>query len=84
MGESLEQQIVEAVRVLGPSPCTAISAHIGVEPRAISQRLRFMGEAGQIVKVGLTSSNAAIWAERCDRAAELLHSFITKPAGVPL
>jgi hypothetical protein len=43
-----------------------------------------MGEAGQIVKVGLTSSNAAIWAERCDRAAELLHSFITKPAGVPL
>ncbi|MAC14241.1 MAG: hypothetical protein CL539_06120 [Alcanivorax sp.] len=84
MSQSLEQRIIEAVRVLGPSPCAVIAAHIDETPRAIGQRLRFMGEAGQIVKVGLTSSNAAIWAERCDRVSELMHKFITSPSGVPL
>jgi len=84
MTEALRTQILLAVKEIGPCTCREIANHMGLRSSSLGQQIRFMGEAGLIVKVGLTSSNAAIWAERCDRASELMHKFITSPSGVPL
>ncbi|WP_417216505.1 ArsR family transcriptional regulator [Alcanivorax sp.] len=84
MSEALHAKILQAVREIGPCTCSQLATHMGIKSPMLGQPLRIMGQAGQITKVGLTSSNAAIWDERCDRAAELMHNFITRPAGAEL
>lgn len=84
MSEALRAQILQTVREIGPCTCLQVANHMGMKSSSIGQHLRFMGEAGAITKVGMVENRLALWAEHHDRAAELLHSFITKPAGVPL
>lgn len=84
MTEALRTQILQAVKEIGPCTCRQIANHMGLKSSSLGQQLRFMGEAGLITKVGMEDGKNAIWDEHQDRAAQLLHSFITKPAGVPL
>lgn len=84
MSEALRAQILQTVREIGPCTCLQVANHMGLESSSLGQQMRLMGEAGQIAKVGMVAGKAALWAEHHDRAAALLHSFITKPAGVPL
>lgn len=84
MSEALRAQILQVIREIGPCTCKQVANHMGLESSSLGQQLRFMGESGLIVKVGMEDGKSAIWSQHHDRAAELLHSFITQPAGAPL
>ena len=84
MSEALRAQLLQTIREIGPCTCKQLASHTGLKSSSLGQQLRLMGDAGLIAKVGMVSGKDVLWAEHHDRAAELLHSFITKPAGVPL